>query len=77
MLNEAGTKAPVYVDQLYMNLNYAETLRDEIDVIFLSEDTLLQDCRSSRLTGGLPVSLDINEGIHDTQSKPRSSQWWS
>ena len=66
LLNEAGTKALVYVDQPYMNLNYAETLRDEIDVI-LSEETLLQDTRSSRLTGGLPVSLDINEGIHDTQ----------
>ena len=68
LLNEAGTKALVYVDQPYMNLNYAETLRDEIDVI-LSEETLLQDTRSSRLTGGLPVSLDINEGIHDTQSR--------
>ena len=39
LLNEAGTKALVYVDQPYMNLNYAETLRDEIDVI-LSEETL-------------------------------------
>jgi hypothetical protein len=68
LLNEAGTKALVYVDQPYMNLNYAETLRDEIDVI-LSEETLLQDTRSSRLTGGLPVSLDINEGIHETQSR--------
>ena len=68
LLNEAGTKALIYVDQPYMNLNYAETLRDEIDVI-LSEETLLQDTRSSRLTGGLPVSLDINEGIHDTQSR--------
>lgn len=68
LLNEAGTKALVYVDQPYMNLNDAEVLRDEIDGV-LSEDNLLQNTRSSRLTGGLPVSLDINQGIHETQSR--------
>lgn len=68
LLNEAGTKAIVYVEQPYMNLNVASGLRDDIDEI-LGQEPLLQDTRSSHLTGGLPVSLDINEGIHDTQTR--------
>ena len=68
LLNEAGTKAIVYVTQPYMNLNVAGVLRDEIDGI-LSEEQALPDTRTSLLTGGLPVSLDINKGIHDTQNQ--------
>ena len=68
LLNQQETKAIVYVDQPYMNLNIASDLRDEIDEI-LSEPPELQQTRTSKLTGGLPVSLDINEGIHDTQSR--------
>ena len=67
LLNEEGTKAIVYVSQPYMNLNVAGELRDEIDDI-LSEGPKLLNTDTSLLTGGLPVSLDINEGIHDTQS---------
>ena len=67
LLNEEGTKAIVYVSQPYMNLNVAGELRDEIDDI-LSEGPKLLNTDTSILTGGLPVSLDINEGIHDTQS---------
>jgi predicted RND superfamily exporter protein len=68
LLNEDGTKAIVYVDQPYMNLNVAAGLRDEIDAI-LDDEPLLPSTRASHLTGGLPVSLDINEGIHDTQTR--------
>ena len=68
LLNQLETKAIIYVDQPYMNLNIASDLRDEIDEI-LSEPPELQQTRTSKLTGGLPVSLDINEGIHDTQSR--------
>ena len=67
LMNEDGTKAIVYVSQPYMNLNVAGELRDEIDDI-LGEGPKLLNTRTSLLTGGLPVSLDINEGIHDTQS---------
>ena len=67
LMNEGGTKAIVYVTQPYMNLNAAGELRDEIDDILAEGPTLL-NTRTSLLTGGLPVSLDINEGIHDTQS---------
>jgi predicted RND superfamily exporter protein len=67
LLNEQGTKAIVYVSQPYMNLNIAGDLRDEIDDI-LGEGPTLLNTRTSLLTGGLPVSLDINEGIHDTQT---------
>ena len=67
LLNEGGTKAIVYVTQPYMNLNVAGELRDDIDEI-LSEGPTLLNTRTSLLTGGLPVSLDINKGIHDTQS---------
>mgnify|MGYP003966390727 FL=1 len=68
LLNEAGTKAIVYVTQPYMNLNVAGELRDEIDDM-LSEEQALDGTRTSLLTGGLPVSLDINKGIHDTQNQ--------
>ena len=68
LLNEAGTKAIVYVEQPYMNLNVAAGLRNDIDDI-LDDEPLLQSTRSSHLTGGLPVSLDINEGIHETQTR--------
>ena len=68
LLNEDGTKAIVYVTQPYMNLNVAGGLRDEIDGM-LSEEQDLENTRTSLLTGGLPVSLDINKGIHDTQNQ--------
>ena len=68
LLNKVGTKAIVYVTQPYLNLNYAGELRDEIDEI-LAEDNLLPGTQTTQLTGGLPVSLDINKGIHDTQTK--------
>jgi predicted RND superfamily exporter protein len=42
-------------------------LRDDIDLM-LTEPMEEQGIRVSPLTGGLPVSLDINEGIHDTQN---------
>ena len=67
LLNEEETKAIVYVNQPYMNLNVAGELREEIDEILGAGPDLL-NTRTSLLTGGLPVSLDINEGIHDTQT---------
>ena len=67
LLNEEETKAIVYVNQPYMNLNVAGELRDEIDEILEAGPDLL-NTKTSLLTGGLPVSLDINEGIHDTQT---------
>ncbi len=67
LMNENETKTLVYVEQPYMNLIKAGGLRDQIDVI-LSEESILLDTKTSKLTGGLPVSLDINKGIHDTQS---------
>ena len=42
-------------------------LRDDIDEM-LVEPMEEPGIRVSPLTGGLPVSLDINEGIHETQS---------
>ncbi|MFB1004937.1 MAG: MMPL family transporter [Candidatus Poseidoniaceae archaeon] len=67
LLNEEGTKAIVYVTQPYMNLNVAGELRNEIDGL-LSEEPDVAKTSTSLLTGGLPVSLDINDGIHDTQT---------
>jgi predicted RND superfamily exporter protein len=67
LLNEAGTKAIVYVTQPYMNLNVAGELREEIDDL-LAQEPVVAKTSTSLLTGGLPVSLDINDGIHDTQS---------
>ncbi len=67
LMNEDGTKAIVYVNQRYMNLNIAGGLRDQIDEILDDGPTLL-NTRTSLLTGGLPVSLDINKGIHETQT---------
>ena len=67
LLNEAGTKGIVYVTQPYINLDEAGELRDQIDLM-LTEDTGLEGTESSKLTGGLPVSLDINTGIHDSQN---------
>ena len=67
LTNEAGSKALVYVTQPYMNLDNASLLRDDIDVM-LGEPMEESGIRVSPLTGGLPVSLDINEGIHETQS---------
>ena len=67
LMNENETKTLVYVEQPYMNLITAGGLRDQIDVI-LEEDSILMGTETSKLTGGLPVSLDINKGIHDAQS---------
>ena len=67
LLNSGEEKGLVYCVQPYLNLVYAGGLRDQIDGILL-EDNLLEDTSTSKLTGGLPVSLDINKGIHDTQT---------
>ena len=71
------TKTLVYVNQPYINLGAAASLRDSIDsyltgdgcISALDCDTLgINGVSNSLLTGGLPVSLDINKGIHDAQS---------
>ncbi len=67
LLNSGERKGLVYCVQPYLNLVYAGGLRDQIDEILLEENQL-EGTSTSKLTGGLPVSLDINEGIHDSQS---------
>lgn len=74
---QGETKTLVYVNQPYINLGVAGGLRDTIDG-HLDGDGCSGplECHSlgisgvanSLLTGGLPVSLDINKGIHDAQS---------
>jgi predicted RND superfamily exporter protein len=71
------TKTLVYVNQPYINLAEASSLRNAIDAyLFGSSCVDVLNCNTlgidgvsnSLLTGGLPVSLDINKGIHDAQS---------
>ncbi|MBK70350.1 MAG: hypothetical protein CMB53_03010 [Euryarchaeota archaeon] len=73
------TKTLVYAWQPYILLEEATPLRDTIDG-FLSEGgcetatrcfsmTISEEgVTNSKLTGGLPISIDINEGIHTAQS---------
>mgnify|MGYP001806875325 FL=1 len=73
------TKTLVYAWQPYILLEEATPLRDTIDG-FLSEGgcetatmcysmTISDEgVANSKLTGGLPISIDINEGIHTAQS---------
>ena len=73
------TKTLVYVTQPYINLQDATPLRDAIDN-HLDGDGNCADAMTcyalgiegvvnSKLTGGLPVSIDINAGIQKAQSK--------
>ncbi|MAU29918.1 MAG: hypothetical protein CMA26_02260 [Euryarchaeota archaeon] len=74
------TKTLVYAWQPYINIQDATGLRDTIDG-FLSEGGCedATNCRSttladegvtnSKLTGGLPISIDINSGIHKAQNE--------
>ncbi len=68
LFNDEETKALVYVNQRYMNLDTASGLRDQIDVL-LNSGVDLHGVEVSNLTGGLPVSLDVNKGVHDAQSR--------
>ena len=52
-----------------MNLDNASLLRDDIDVM-LGEPMDEPGIRVTPLTGGLPVSLDINEGIQKHRVTP-------
>jgi predicted RND superfamily exporter protein len=77
-------KTLVYANQPYINLEDATVLRNAIDDILQGEDengnpkdciTVLKceaidvdNTYNSLLTGGLPVSIDINSGIHRAQS---------
>ena len=72
------TKTLVYVNQPYINLATAGNLREEIDNHLdgngcksaLECPALnIEGVSNSLLTGGLPVSLDINKAIHDSQSE--------
>ena len=74
------TKTLVYAWQPYINIKDATGLRDTIDE-FLSEGgcddsttcystTLAEEgVTNSKLTGGLPISIDITSGIHKAQSE--------
>jgi predicted RND superfamily exporter protein len=75
---EGETKTLVYVNQPYINLAVAGGLRETIDghldeggcATPLQCNALgIEGVSNSLLTGGLPVSLDINDGIHEAQSK--------
>ena len=75
---QGETKTLVYVNQPYLNLATAGSLRDAIDDHLDGNGCKSAlDCpamgidgvSNSLLTGGLPVSLDINKGIHDAQSE--------
>ena len=76
LANLGETKSLVYVNQPYIPLGIAGELRDQLDT-YLSEggcdDALscnamgVEGVKNSLLTGGLPVSLDINKGIHSAQ----------
>jgi predicted RND superfamily exporter protein len=75
---DGETKTLVYVNQPYINLAVAGGLRETIDG-HLDEGGCstplkcsalgIDGVSNSLLTGGLPVSLDINDGIHQAQSK--------
>ena len=72
------TKTLVYANQPYLNLENATIYRNAIDDILQGEDECISvlECTAinvdntynSLLTGGLPVSIDINAGIHKAQS---------
>jgi predicted RND superfamily exporter protein len=76
LANLGETKTLVYVNQPYISLGIAGELRDQLDS-YLSEggcDNALscnalgvEGVKNSLLTGGLPVSLDINKGVHNAQ----------
>ncbi len=72
------TKTLVYANQPYINLADATLLRNAIDDILEGDEECISALRctaididgtyNSILTGGLPVSIDINDGIHKAQS---------
>ena len=71
------TKTLVYVNQPYINLTGATTLRDAIDGFLTGkgcggsawtcQGLGIQQVFNSLLTGGLPVSIDVNDGVHEAQ----------
>ncbi|PDH26053.1 MAG: hypothetical protein CND85_03630 [Marine Group II euryarchaeote MED-G33] len=74
LMNEANemvggeTQTLVYVNQPYINLRDAGALRNEIDGLLSAGFPSLPAVEVSELTGGLPLSLDINKGVHDAQT---------
>ncbi len=72
------TKTLVYANQPYINLADATLLRNAIDDILEGDEECISALKctaididgtyNSILTGGLPVSIDINDGIHKAQS---------
>ena len=74
LMNEANemsggeTQTLVYVNQPYINLRDAGALRNEIDGLLSGGFPSLPVVGVSELTGGLPLSLDINKGVHDAQT---------
>lgn len=65
--NLGETKTLVYITQPYKQLSFAGELRIQIDS-YLEDGIGVDGVSNSLLTGGLPVSLDINLGIHDAQT---------
>ena len=74
------TKTLVYVNQPYIGLGEAGKLRETIDERLTGDECIegnairctamgIDGVVNTLLTGGLPVSLDINSGIHQAQSE--------
>ena len=73
------TKTLVYVNQPYINLADATVLRDAIDGFLSGEKPCdsawtctgleVEQVFNSLLTGGLPVSIDVNDGVQEAQSE--------
>jgi len=68
LINDAYTKTLIYTSMPYINLGDTEDIVDEMnDVVVEHEKALSGDGSISRTTGGAPISIAINDGIHETQ----------
>jgi len=68
LINDAYTKTLIYTEMPYINLADTEDIVDEMNRITNEhEEDLTGDGSISETTGGAPISIAINDGIHETQ----------
>lgn len=67
LINSDYTKTLIYIEMPYLNLKLTEELVDWINVAVDNNTGTVPNGDVSHLAGGAPVSIAINDGIHETQ----------
>lgn len=66
-INRNYTKTLIYTEMPYVNIKHTKKIVNEVNEIIDNHQDSIPNGKISHLTGGAPVTIAINDGIHKTQ----------